>query len=211
MIAATADPHRLGLAHAAAGAEGGIAPKRIVVGFGFWLFLVSDIIMFSAFFATYAVLKNNADGGPTGAQLFHLDTVAVETALLLLSTFACGMAALAAKVRSLLWTEVALLVTGMLGVAFLALEVNEFATMIAAGAGPQRSAFLSAFFALVGCHGLHVSVAVLWCGTMMAQIRAKGFRADIERRLLCFGLFWHALDIIWVTVFTIVYLLGSRG
>lgn len=211
MTAETADPHRLGRDDPPAEVEGGIASKRIIVGYGFWLFLVSDIIVFSAFFASYAVLKDATAGGPGAAQLFKLDSVAIETALLLLSTFASGMAAVAAKARSMLWTQAALLVTGLFGFAFLTLEAREFAALIAQGAGPQRSAFLSAFFALVGCHGLHVSLAVLWCGTMMAQIWAKGFRPDIERRLLCFGLFWHALDIVWIAVFTIVYLLGVRG
>ena len=210
--AAAADPHRLGHAdEAGAEDEGGIAPKRIVTGYGFWLFIVSDIIMFSAFFAAYAVLSKATDGGPDGRALFKLDTVALETGCLLLSTFACGLAAVAAGARSLLWTQLGLLVTGLLGFAFLMLELTEFVSLIDAGAGPQRSAFLSAFFALVGCHGLHVGVGLLWCGTMMAQVWAKGFRDDIERRLLCFTLFWHALDIVWVGVFSIVYLIGARG
>ncbi len=183
--------------------------KRILVGYGFWVFLLSDIIMFSAIFAAYAVLSKATAGGPTGAQLFHLNVAAIETACLLLSSFTCGLAAIAAGVRSQPWTQLGLLVTGLLGAAFVALEVHEFADMIAHGAGPQRSAFLSAFFALVGCHGIHVSAGMLWLGTMMAQLYAKGFRADIMRRLLCFNLFWHALDIIWVGVLTVVYLLGA--
>lgn len=212
MSSAAADPHRLGHAdEAGAEDQGGIAPKRIVTGYGFWLFIVSDIIMFSAFFAAYAVLSKATDGGPDGRALFRLDQVAVETACLLLSTFACGLAAVAAEARSQLWTQLGLLVTGLLGFAFLVLELTEFVTLIDAGAGPQRSAFLSAFFALVGCHGLHVGVGLLWCGTMMAQLWAKGFRDDIRRRLLCFTLFWHALDIVWVGVFSIVYLIGARG
>ena len=165
--------------------------------------------MFSAIFAAYAVLSGATAGGPSGAQLFHLNVAAIETACLLLSSFTCGLAAIAAGVRSQQWTQLGLLVTGLLGAAFVALEVREFAAMIAHGAGPQRSAFLSAFFALVGCHGIHVSAGLLWLGTMMAQLYAKGFRADIMRRLLCFNLFWHALDIIWVGVLTVVYLLGA--
>jgi cytochrome o ubiquinol oxidase subunit 3 len=192
------------------GGEDSPPNKRIVVGYGFWIFLITDIIMFSAFFAAYAVLSGETGGGPSGRQLFHLDIVAVETGLLLTSTFACGMAALAAEARSMIWTQVALLVTGLLGFGFLVLELREFATLIEQGAGPQRSAFLSAFFALVGCHGAHVAVGLLWIGTMMAQIFAKGFRDDIMRRLLCFTLFWHALDIVWVGVLTVVYLLGVR-
>ncbi len=208
------DPHHLGGDRDRDGGgpkEGGIAPRRIVVGYGFWLFLVSDIIMFAAFFAGYAVLAGATAGGPAAPELFELPLVAAETVCLLLSTFACGMAMVAAEARSQLWTQVALLVTGALGVVFLALELYEFTHLIGEGAGPQRSAFLSAFFALVGCHGLHVGAAVLWCGTMMAQFRAKGFRDDIQRRMMCFSLFWHALDIVWVGVFTIVYLIGARG
>ena len=109
----------------------------------------------------------------------------------------------------MIWTQAALFVTGLLGLAFLLLEVREFSAMIAAGAGPGRSAFLSSFFALVGCHGAHVSVGLLWLGTMMAQLEIKGFRAEIERRLLCFNLFWHMLDIVWVAIFTLVYLVGG--
>lgn len=211
--AAADDPHHVGHADRPARGRdlGGVAPKRIIVGYGFWLFLVSDIIMFAAFFAAHAVLQRAADGGPTGAELFHMPTLAAQTALLLLSTFACGLASLAIERRAMLWTELALLVTGLLGAGFLVLEINEFAAMIAEGAGPGRSAFLSSFFALVGLHGLHVTAGLLWCGTMMAQLFVKGFRADIERRLMCFSLFWHALDIVWVGVFTFVYLLGARG
>ncbi len=211
-VGAAEDPHHLAHGHtAAARDEGGIAPKRIVVSYGFWLFLVSDIIMFSAFFAAYAVLVQATAGGPAGRDLFKLKMVAIETALLLASSFTCGLAVIAASARDMDWTQRALGATGLLGAAFLGLEAYEFSGLIREGAGPQRSAFLSAFFALVGCHGLHVSAGVLWCGTMMAQIWTKGFRADILRRLLCFGLFWHALDIIWIGVFTIVYLMGARS
>ena len=195
-------------AEAALAAPSGQYQKRILAGYGFWIFLLSDIIMFSAIFAAYAVLSRATADGPTGAQLFHLDVAAIETGCLLLSSFTCGLAATAAAVRNLLWTQAGLAVTGLLGACFLALEVHEFAGMIEQGAGPQRSAFLSGFFALVGCHGIHVSAGLLWLGTMMAQVYAKGFRADILRRLLCFNLFWHALDIIWVGVLTVVYLMG---
>ena len=188
--------------------EGGPASKRIITAYGFWIFLLSDFIMFSGFFAAYAVLGSASAGGPTGAQLFEPTRVAIETGCLLLSSFTCGLGAVATRARSMLWTQLALLVTGLLGFVFLVLEVGEFAAMVRIGAGPSRSAFLSAFYALVGCHGLHVAVGLLWLGTMMAQVWLKGFRDDILRRLVCFNLFWHALDIIWVGVFTIVYLLG---
>ena len=196
-------------AQAAIAAQSGSPSKRILVGYGFWVFLLSDIIMFSAIFASYAVLSGATAGGPSGAQLFHLDVAAIETVCLLLSSFTCGLAAIAAGVRSQVWTQVGLAVTGLLGAAFVVLEVREFSHMIAQGAGPQRSAFLSAFFALVGCHGIHVTAGLLWLGTIMAQVYAKGFRADIMRRLLCFSLFWHALDIIWVAILTVVYLMGA--
>jgi cytochrome o ubiquinol oxidase subunit 3 len=187
----------------------GPAPKRIVTGYGFWIFILSDIIMFAAFFATYAVLLGQTAGGPSGRDLFDLRNVAIETGLLLASSFSCGLASIAADTRSTIWFQVSMAVTCLFGLGFLAIEGNEFASLVVRGAGPTRSAFLSAFFTLVGCHGLHVSAGILWLLTMMAQVFAKGFRADIQRRILCFALFWHALDIIWIAVFTVVYLLGS--
>jgi len=187
----------------------GPAPKRIVTGYGFWIFILSDMVMFSCFFAAFAVLSGQTAGGPHGAELFNLKNVAIETGCLLLSSFTCGMASIAADVRNRFWFQVAMAVTCVLGLAFLAIEFREFADLVGRGAGPSRSAFLSAFFTLVGCHGLHVSAGILWLLTMMAQVVAKGFRADIQRRILCFALFWHALDIIWVAVFSVVYLLGS--
>lgn len=189
--------------------EGGPASKRIIVAYGFWIFLLSDIIMFATFFAGYAVLAGQNAGGPTGAELFEPERVALETLLLLLSSFTCGLGSFATEKRSMFGTQLWLLVTGLLGFGFLLLELDEFADMIREGAGPDRSAFLSAFYALVGCHGLHVATGLLWLGTMMAQIWVKGFRPEILRRLLCFNLFWHALDIIWVALFTIVYLIGA--
>ena len=187
----------------------GPASKRITTGYGFWIFLLSDIVMFSCFFAAYAVLQGQTAGGPKGAELFDLRNVAVETALLLLSSFTCGLAMIAADLRNAFWYQVGMAVTCLLGLGFLALELREFAELVGRGAGPTRSAFLSSFFTLVGCHGAHVSAGVLWLLTMMAQVFAKGFRADIMRRLVCFALFWHALDIIWVAIFSVVYLLGS--
>ena len=183
--------------------------KSIVVPYGFWLFILSDMVLFSALFATYASLVNATDGGPTTNQLFDRNLVAIETVALLVSSFVCGLAMIAAKRKNMVWTQAWLLVTGLLGFVFLSIELFEFAKMINEGAPPQRSAFLSAFFTLVGCHGAHVTAGLLWLGTMMAQIWAKGFRQDITRRLLCFSVFWHALDIIWVAIFTIVYLIGT--
>jgi cytochrome o ubiquinol oxidase subunit 3 len=190
--------------------EAGPAPKRIVAAFGFWIFILSDIVMFSALFAAYAVLVHATAGGPTGVQLFNQVNVAIETACLLASSYTCSLMSLAINSRSRANTYFFALVTFVLGAAFLALELREFADMIARGASPQRSAFLSAFFTLVGCHGLHVTAGLIWLAAMMAQVAVRGFRASVERRLLCFALFWHALDIIWVWLFTVVYLMGVR-
>jgi cytochrome o ubiquinol oxidase subunit III len=190
--------------------EAGPAPKRIVVAYGFWIFLLSDIVMFSALFAAYAVLMRATAGGPTGAQLFNQGSVALETACLLVSSFTCGLMSLSVNSRSRAAIYFFALITFVLGAVFLALEIREFADMIARGAAPQRSAFLSAFFTLVGCHGLHVTAGLIWLAVMMAQVAFRGLRANVERRLLCFALFWHALDIVWVWLFTIVYLMGVR-
>ncbi len=206
-----ADPHRLGRSRAGGRGDGGPASKRIVVGYGFWIFLLSDIVMFAAFFAAYAVLSGETAGGPTGAELFNLSNTAIETACLLASSFVCGLASLAVEARRKAWFYAAMAGTFALGAAFLLLELREFSGFVARGAGPTRSAFLSSFFTLVGCHGLHITAGLLWLLTMMAQIFAKGWRADILRRFLCFSLFWHALDIVWVAIFTVVYLMGAQA
>jgi cytochrome o ubiquinol oxidase subunit 3 len=211
------DPYRVGHEHdagrgrrnlARGHGEGGPASKRVIVGYGFWIFLLSDIVMFSAFFAAHAVLQTATAGGPSGRELFNPTSIGIQTAVLLLSSFTCGMSAVATEARSQLWTQLCLLITGLLGLVFLLLEARDFSVMALAGAAPQRSAFLSSFFAVVGCHGLHVTAGLLWLGTMMAQVFVKGFRLNILRRLICFNLFWHTLDIIWVALFTIVYLIG---
>ena len=214
MSGGVADPYKLGRRGGetqprAEHGERGTASKRIIVGYGFWIFLLSDIIMFAAFFATYAVQSTATNGGPSGKDLFDLRTVAIETACLLVSSFTCGLASIAAQRGRALGFQVAMATTALLGVVFLGLELREFVGLVSHGAGPGRSGFLSAFFALVGCHGLHVGIGLLWLLTMMAQVFAKGFRADIMRRVLCFGLFWHALDIVWVAVFSVVYLMGA--
>ncbi len=215
-VAGSAGPHRTGHRRDvragrpdASHAAGGLAAKRIVTGYGFWIFLISDIIMFSAFFAAYAVLSGETAGGPGGRELFDLDNVAIETACLLLSSFTCGLASIGAAGRNDALFHGAMGATFLLGALFLGLEIREFAEMVGRGVGPARSAFLSAFFTLVGCHGLHVAAGLLWLLTMMAQIYAKGYRPDILRRVLCFSLFWHALDIIWVGLFSVVYLIGA--
>lgn len=187
----------------------GPAATRDVVAFGFWLFLLSDIVIFATLFAGYAVLSGQTAGGPTGVQLFDRGRVLLETACLLTSSLTCGLCALSCVRRNILGTYMWGAVTFLLGASFIALEFSEFARLISHGAGPTRSAFLSAFFALVGTHGSHVTVGLGWLLVMMAQVATLGFRPMIIRRLLCFSLFWHTLDIVWIGVFTIVYL-GAR-
>ena len=184
----------------------GPAPPRVVAGFGFWLFLLSDIILFAALFATYSVLSGSTAGGPTAAELFDKKHVFLETMCLLTSSVTCGFGSLA-----VLRTDAGAMyfwmgVTFLLGVTFLSLEGSEFAGMVAAGAGPSHSAFLSAFFTLVGTHGLHVSLGLVWLIIMLLQVTTLGFQPMVGRRFFAFGLFWHALDIVWIGVFTIVYL-----
>ena len=189
--------------------ERGPAPTRVVVSFGFWLFLLSDIVIFSALFATYAVLSARTAGGPTGAQIFDLRHVFMETCCLLVSSFTCGLCVLAMERRSTTMIYVWGAVTFILGTAFIGLELSEFTDMFSRGVTPARSAFLSAFFTLVGTHGIHVTVGLCWLTVMMAQIVTLGLKPKIVGRLVCFSLFWHALDLVWIGVFTIVYL-GAR-
>ena len=184
----------------------GPAPTRVVAGFGFWLFLLSDIIIFAVLFATYAVLSGATAGGPTGAELFDKRHVFLETLCLLASSVTCGFGAVAMSRTNVLALYLSMAATFVLGAIFLGMEVTEFAAMVSAGAGPSRSAFLSAFFVLVGTHGLHVTVGLAWLVVMLLQVATLGFQPMVTRRFFCFGLFWHALDIVWIGVFTIVYL-----
>jgi cytochrome o ubiquinol oxidase subunit 3 len=188
---------------------GGPAPRRIVVAYGFWIFILSDFVLFSGLFAAYAVLSGNTAGGPTGAELFNLRNVFIETMCLLFSSYTCGLGALSAERRQPARFLVFAALTIVLGAAFLFIESTEFAGMVAKGAGPARSGFLSAFFTLVGTHGVHVTGGLIWLVYLVAQVMAKGLRAAVLRRLLCWSLFWHALDIVWVGVFTLVYLMGD--
>jgi cytochrome o ubiquinol oxidase subunit III len=188
---------------------GGPAPKRIVVAYGFWIFILSDMVMFSALFAAYAVLRNNTAGGPTGAELFNLRSVFIETMCLLLSSYTCGLGALSAERREVPLFLIFAALTFVLGSVFLFIEATEFAHMVEKGAGPSRSGFLSAFFTLVGMHGVHVTSGLIALVYLVAQVIAQGLRAAVLRRLLCWSLFWHALDIVWVGVFTLVYLMGA--
>jgi len=188
----------------------GPAPVRIVVAYGFWIFLLSDIIMFSALFASYAVLSGQTNGGPASRELFELRHVGIETLCLLFSSYTCGLGILAVERLHIRHFYAAFALTFVLGATFLGLEISEFVGLVARGAGPSHSAFLSAFFSLVGLHGAHVSAGLLWLSFMVAQIATKGPRDFVRRRLLCFSLFWHALDIIWVALLTLVYLMGAR-
>jgi cytochrome o ubiquinol oxidase subunit III len=176
--------------------------------FGFWIYLMTDLVLFASIFATYAVVGRNYAGGPTGKDLFDLRYLFVETMFLLLSSATFGLAVLAMhndrKSLVLIW----LVVTFLLGFGFIAMEINEFYHLILNGNGPQRSAFLSAFFTLVGTHGAHVTIGLIWMAVMMGQIDTKGLTTPVRSRLMRLGMFWHFLDIVWVGVFTIVYLLG---
>ena len=187
----------------------GPAPTRVVAGFGFWLFLLSDIVIFGALFAAYSVLSGETAGGPSGVDLFDHKHVFIETLCLLASSVTCGFGTLAVQRAEAPSVYFWMALTFLLGGTFLALELGEFRDMLARGAGPSHSAFLSAFFTLVGTHGLHVTIGLCWLVMMLMQVATLGFRPMVARRFFCFGLFWHALDIVWVGVFTIVYL-GAR-
>jgi cytochrome o ubiquinol oxidase subunit 3 len=175
---------------------------------GFWIYLMSDCLIFAILFACYGVLGRNYAGGPTGREVFELPTVAVNTALLLFSSITYGMAMIAVQNQRVKETLGWLALTGLLGCGFLTLELTEFAHLIHDGAGPGRSAFLSSFFTLVGTHGLHVTFGVIWLVTLMVQLVQGGINETSRRRLMCLSLFWHFLDVIWIGVFSFVYLLG---
>ncbi|VVE82995.1 cytochrome o ubiquinol oxidase subunit III [Pandoraea sputorum] len=175
---------------------------------GFWIYLMSDCLVFACLFAAYGVLGRNYAGGPTGAELFELPLVAVNTTFLLLSSITYGFAMLEMQKRRQSAVTGWLIVTGLLGAAFLSLELYEFATLIHEGAGPWRSAFLSSFFTLVGTHGLHVTFGIIWLITLLVQIGKHGLTAPNRRRLMCLSMFWHFLDVVWIGVFTFVYLMG---
>jgi len=175
---------------------------------GFWMYLMSDCLIFAMLFATFGVLGGNYAAGPGPKDLFELPVVAVNTAALLFSSITYGFAVLAMQRKLVARTQLWLLVTAFFGLCFLAIELNEFAHMIAEGAGPQRSAFLSSFFTLVGTHGLHVTFGLIWMVTLMVQVARFGLTSANQRRLMCLSMFWHFLDVIWIGVFTFVYLMG---
>ncbi|MFC7441788.1 cytochrome o ubiquinol oxidase subunit III [Laceyella putida] len=175
---------------------------------GFWIFLVTDCILFATLFATYAVLRTHTDGHFTGQHLFEVPGFVAETFILLTSSFTSGLAVLAmnkGKVKSLIgW----LIVTALLGLAFVGLEIDEFAKMVSEGATISTNAFLSAFFTLVGTHGLHVSVGLVWMIAIMIQLSRHGINSVTKRKVTVIGLYWHFLDVVWIFIFTVVYLMG---
>ena len=175
---------------------------------GFWIYLMSDCLVFAVLFAMYAVLGRNYAAGPGPRALFDLSTVAINTSMLLLSSITYGFAMLEIQRQRKGATLAWLAVTGCFGVAFVSLELTEFAHFIHEGAGPQRSAFLSSFFTLVGTHGLHVTFGIIWLVTLMVQVTWRGLTPQNIRRLSCLSLFWHFLDVVWIGVFTFVYLMG---
>ncbi|OAX56178.1 cytochrome o ubiquinol oxidase subunit III [Xanthomonas graminis] len=177
--------------------------------FGFWVYLMSDCLIFAGLFATYAVLAGATVDGPTAKELFDLKFVLVETFLLLFSSLSFGLAMISAHKRSVGGLYAWLAVTAALGLGFLGMEIYEFHHLIEEGAGPGRSAFLSAFFTLVGTHGLHVASGLLWMTVLVIQIAKNGLTPRTTTRLACLSLFWHFLDVIWIGVFTLVYLLGA--
>lgn len=198
----TADRNTFHLAEEHEHAEGGSTML------GFWIYLMSDCLIFAVLFATYGVLGGNYAAGPAPKDLFELPLVALNTAMLLFSSITYGFAMLAMQDGRKAATQAWLAVTGLFGLAFLGIELYEFAHLIHIGATPQRSAFLSSFFTLVGTHGLHVTFGILWLVTLMVQVARHGLIPANRRRLMCLSLFWHFLDVIWIGVFTFVYLMG---
>jgi cytochrome o ubiquinol oxidase subunit 3 len=177
--------------------------------FGFWVYLMTDCLLFASLFATFAVLHNNTFGGPAGSELFSLPFVLTETLILLTSSFTCGLAMLAVhrrdKTQVLLWFGI----TFLLGLAFLTMELTEFARLASEGNSWQRSGFLSSFFTLVGTHGLHISIGLLWILVTMTQVLRRGLGSATVKRLTMLSLFWHFLDVVWIFIFSIVYLMGA--
>lgn len=177
--------------------------------FGFWVYIMTDCVLFASLFAAYAVLRNNTNGGPGGLELFSLPFVLTETLILLTSSFTCGLAILAAhrsnRRQALLW----LTFTALLGLSFLVMEIHEFANLIHENHSWRSSGFLTAFFTLVATHGLHITAGLLWIAVMLRRIAKKGLTAMTLRQTTLLSLFWHFLDIVWIFIFTIVYLMGA--
>lgn len=177
--------------------------------FGFWIYIMTDCVLFATLFATFAALRNSTFGGPSGKELFSLPFVLTETLILLTSSFCCGLGILAAHQRQKQMVYQLFGLTFLLGLAFLGLELREFSHLYHEGNSWRRSGFLSAFFTLVGTHGLHIATGLLWMGTMLVRIYRSGLTQVSVRRLTMLSLFWHFLDIIWIFIFTVVYLMGA--
>lgn len=183
-------------------------PEGASTMLGFWIYLMSDCLIFAILFATFGVLGGNFAAGPAPKDLFDLPLVAVNTSMLLLSSITYGFAMLSMEKSDVRAMQIWLVVTGLFGLAFIGIELSEFAHMIHEGATPQRSAFLSSFFTLVGTHGLHVTFGLVWLVTLMVQVARFGLIEANRRRLMCLSMFWHFLDVVWIGVFTFVYLMG---
>ncbi len=177
--------------------------------FGFWVYLMTDLLMFAALFATFAVLRKNTFGGPSGRDLFNLQFALTETLILLTSSFTCGLGIIFAQKKKVKQTVIFFGITFLLGISFLGMEIYEFSHLITDGNSPQRSAFLSSFFTLVGTHGLHITSGLLWMIILFIQIFRKGLTDSNLRKLTLLSIFWHFLDIVWIFIFTIVYLMGA--
>ena len=177
--------------------------------FGFWIYIMTDCVLFASLFATFAVLRASTFGGPSGKELFSLPFALSETLILLTSSFTCGLGILAAHNRQKQMVFRLFALTFVLGLAFLGLELHEFAHLYNEGNSWRRSGFLSAFFTLVGTHGLHITTGLLWMGTLLIRIKQRGLTTISIRRLTMLSLFWHFLDIIWIFIFTVVYLMGA--
>jgi cytochrome o ubiquinol oxidase subunit III len=175
---------------------------------GFWIYLMSDALIFATLFATYGVMSTSYAGGPTPREIFELPLVALNTAILLVSSITYGFSMIAMQEGRLNAVRLWLVITALLGIGFVGIELYEFATLAHEGATPQRSGFLSAFFTLVATHGLHVTAGIIWIGVMLVQLAQRGLVAENQRRLMCLSMFWHFLDVVWIGVFTFVYLLG---
>lgn len=186
-----------------------IADERTV--FGFWVYIMTDCILFGSLFATFAVLRNSTYGGPNGQELFSLPFVLAETLILLFSSFTCGLAMIAAHKRQVRPVLIWFVVTFLLGAAFLTLELKEFTNLVHEGESWRRSGFLSAFFTLVGTHGAHITAGLIWIAVMLGQVFRRGITRATSRRLILLGVFWHFLDVVWIFIFTIVYLMGAIG
>ena len=201
----TTDASTIGTAHNEAVAH----PDTVAMQtFGFWIYLMSDLIIFATLFATFAVLGRNYADGPTGKELFDLPYLLGETLFLLFSSVTYGLVMLAVHDGKKKWVLIGLAVTFLLGLGFVSMEINEFHGLIAAGFGPDRSAFLSSFFTLVGTHGTHVTFGLIWMAVMIGQVAVKGLTSPVQSRLMRLSMFWHFLDIIWIGIFSIVYLMG---